>query len=227
MPSPATLTPDLGAPPPVLRPRASTRRRLLWLCLFCFLLSAFCFLSRAPLLSALARAWVIDDPLQPADAIVILGGRPDLRAVEAARLYHQGIAPRILYMDVKLGPSAELGIVPSEREQTYRLLLSNNVPENALEAIGNSVSTTYEESRAVQAWAAEHKAKSILIPTDLSHTRRARWIFRHELRPAGPQIRIHAIQPKEYGTRDWWRHEEGLIAFQNEWIKSLYYWWKY
>jgi len=207
--------------------KSEIHRRLLWSLGIAFLVIVALNVFHAPLLSALARAWVVDEPLQKADPIVVLGGRPDLRAVEAARLYHQGIAPHILYIDVKLSPSAAIGIIPSEREQTHRLLLSNNVPEGALDAIGHDVSSTYEESRAVQAWAERAGAKSILIPTDLAHTRRARWIFRHELAPAGLQVHIRAVAAKEYGTRDWWRHEEGLIAFQNEWIKTLYYWCKY
>ncbi len=181
---------------------------------------------RAPLLTGFARAWVVDEPLAKADAIIIPGGRPDLRALEAARLYEQGLAPRILYMDVKLSPSSEMGIIPSEREQTRRLLLSNNVPESALTAIGNAVVNTYDESVAVRDWMASTGLHSIIITTDLSHTRRVRWLFRKEL-GAGAQIRVHAIRPKEYGVTNWWQHEEGLIAFQNEFLKDAYYHLKY
>jgi uncharacterized SAM-binding protein YcdF (DUF218 family) len=158
---------------------------------------------------------------------VVLGGKPELRAIEAARLYRQGIAPQIVYMDVKLCPAAELGIIPSERDQTRRLLLSNNIPETAMAVVGHQVATTYDESLAVRAWLATNSAKSILIATDLSHTRRARWIFRRELKGTGVQVHVLAIKPKEYGVSDWWRHEEGLIAFQNECIKLTFYWLKY
>ena len=90
-----------------------------------------------------------------------------------------------------------------------------------------ALASTYDEARAVRAWLATNSAKSILIATDLSHTRRARWIFQKELEGTGVQVRVHAIQPKEYGLTNWWQHEEGLIAFQNEFIKSLYYHLKY
>jgi uncharacterized SAM-binding protein YcdF (DUF218 family) len=189
-------------------------------------LLASAWLFRAPLLTGYAKAWVVDDHLEKADAIVIPGGRPDLRAIEAARLYQQGLAPRILYMDVKLSPSSEMGIIPSEREQTRRLLLSNNVPESALTAIGHSVVNTHDESLAVRDWMASNGLHSIVIATDLSHTRRVRWLFRKEL-GASAQIRVHAIQPREYGVTNWWQHEEGLIAFQNEFLKDAYYHLKY
>jgi uncharacterized SAM-binding protein YcdF (DUF218 family) len=227
----ATATPGSTRPQRLVSPRVGPARRwfrrLAWsFAVFTALLGAAWFF-RAPLLTGLAKAWVVDEPLAKADAIVILGGRPDLRAIEAARLYQQGLAPRILYMDVKLSPSSEIGIIPSEREQTRRLLLSNNVPESALTAIGQAVASTYDESRAVRAWMDQTGLRAIIIPTDLAHTRRVRWLFRKELKGLQAQIEVHAIQPKEYGVSNWWRHEEGLIAFQNEFLKSVYYHVKY
>jgi uncharacterized SAM-binding protein YcdF (DUF218 family) len=200
------------------------RRLLAWsLAVACALLLC-CYLFRAPLLTGVANAWVVNDPATNADAIVVLGGKPELRP---ARLYHAGVAPRVLYMDVKLDQVAEKGLTLSEREITRRVLLSNGVPESAIMAVGNGVATTYDESLAVRAWLATNIAKTILITTDLSHTRRARWIFRKELQGTGVQVRVHAIEPRGYSTTNWWLHEEGLIAFQNEWLKSIYYWFKY
>jgi uncharacterized SAM-binding protein YcdF (DUF218 family) len=206
--------------------RHSAFRRLVLLLAVLLVLLAAAWLGRAPLLTGFARAWTVDDPLAKADAIVIPGGRPDLRAPDAARLYHQGLAPRVLYMDVKLSPGEEMGIVPSEPEQTRRLLLTNNVPAAAIVCIGRAVSNTYDESLAVRDWMAAHGLHSLIITTDLSHTRRVRWLFRKELGPAA-QIRVHAVQPREYALTNWWQHEEGLIAFQNEFLKDLYYHAKY
>jgi uncharacterized SAM-binding protein YcdF (DUF218 family) len=202
-------------------------RRLAWLLAFVFALLLVCYVLRTPLLTGVARSWVVNDPPTNVDAIVVLGGKPELRPFEAARLYRDGVAPRILYMDVKLNPLAEQGLVLSEREITRRVLLSNNVPETAITAVGDGVASTYDESRAVRMWLATNGAKSILIATDLTHTRRARWIFRKELDGVGVQVHVRAIQPRDYGLTNWWLHEEGLIAFQNEFLKSLYYWAKY
>ena len=189
------------------------------------LLTAICF--RAELLTALAESWVVNDPLTKADAIVVLGGRPDLRPFEAARLYHKGLAPRILYMDVKLAPTAELGLTLSERELTHRILLSQGVPETAMTAVGASVDSTFDESRAVAAWMEKTGASSIIITTDLSQTRRARWVFRKQLKSAQARVYMDAITPKEYNVTNWWCHEAGLIAFQNEFVKTMFYHLKY
>ena len=202
-------------------------RRLAWTLAIVGLLAGAGYLFRAPLLTGLAEAWVVNDPVAKADAIVILGGWPELRPAEAARLFHQGYAPRILCTDVKLSPAAEMGIALSERELTRRVLLSNNVPETAIIVVGKSVANTYEESLAVRTWVEATKAKSIIIVTDLAHSRRARWIFRKELKGTGAQIQMHAVKPKQYGITDWWRHEDGVRASQDEFVKYLYYRLKY
>jgi uncharacterized SAM-binding protein YcdF (DUF218 family) len=85
------------------------------------------------------------------------------------------------------------------------------------------VATTYDESRAVRSWLATNSAKSILIVTDLTHTRRACWIFRKELKRTDVQVYIHAIVPREYAATNWWQHEEGLIAFETEFVKYAFY----
>jgi uncharacterized SAM-binding protein YcdF (DUF218 family) len=182
---------------------------------------------RALLLTGLAEWWVVAEPLRKVDAIVVPGGKPELRAVEAVRLFHQGIAPRILYMDVKRPRLVELGIVPSEGEQTRRLLLSNNIPESAMIMVGSQVSNTHDESLAVRTWVSTNRVKSILIATDISHTRRARWVFQRELKGANVEVHVWAVEPQDYGVTNWWRHEDGLIAFENEVLKYIYYRFKY
>ncbi len=42
-----------------------------------------------------------------------------------------------------------------------------------------------------------------------------------------PHQRAEAIKDGEQWTDDWWQHKEGVIAFQNEIIKFLYYRLKY
>src|SRR5712692_2289684 len=74
-----------------LRPgRARTRRRILWLLVITFLLAAIVTAYRA------AGGWlVVEDPLEHADAIVVLSGRLPYRAIEAAQLYSRGFAPEV------------------------------------------------------------------------------------------------------------------------------------
>lgn len=201
-------------------------RRLVWLLSLGALLLVL-VVCRAPLLTGLAEAWVVNEPAAKADAIVVLGGGLENRPFAAAKLFHDGVASTILYTDVRLSPAEEMGITLPEKEQTHRILLSNSVPETAMTVIGSSVASTYDESRAVRAWIEKTGAKSVIIPTDPFHTRRVRWVFRKQLRNTKTEIHVIAINPVRYRAEDWWRHEEGVIAFQNEVIKYIYYRFEY
>jgi uncharacterized SAM-binding protein YcdF (DUF218 family) len=201
--------------------------RIAWLAAAAGALILAGYVFRAPLLTGLARAWVVNEPAARAGAIVILGGGVENRPFAAARLFHEGVAPEILYMNVKLSPAEEMGVYPSEAELTRRILLSNNIPASALQMIGTNVTSTYDESRAVRAWVRQNGAASIVITTDLFHTRRARWIFRRELRDTPVKIYVAAADPVGFKINDWWQNEGSVIQFQNEIIKSIYYWFKY
>ena len=83
----------MPAAPPSAAPRSrKCLRRLLWLLAVCAALAAVAWVYRAPLLIGLGKAWIVDDPLTRADAIVILGGGIETRPFEAARLYRQAIS---------------------------------------------------------------------------------------------------------------------------------------
>ena len=67
----------------------------------------------------------------------------------------------------------------------------------------------------------------LIIPTELFSTRRVRWIFGRELRSIGAVVIVDSVPPLEYGPDDWWQHEQGVVSFQNEVLKYLYYRMKY
>ncbi|MGC9944228.1 MAG: YdcF family protein [Verrucomicrobiota bacterium] len=187
------------------------------------LLIAAAYFNRTSLLTDAAKVWVVNDPVAKADAIVVLGGGVDTRPFTAAKLYRAGVAPLILYMNVRLSPAEKLGIVLPEGEETRRILLSSSVPAGAMLAIGTNVASTYDESLAVRSWGLSRSAKSIVIVTDVFHTRRARWVFEKQLRGTGLQVFIQGATTLDYGTTNWWQHEQGVIDFQNEVIKYFYY----
>jgi uncharacterized SAM-binding protein YcdF (DUF218 family) len=180
-------------------------------------------------LTGAAKAWIVDEPLSKADAIVVLGGGVENRPFAAARFYHQGLAPKILFMDVRLNPTTRLGLIPPEADLTRQVLLKLEVPESDMVAIGDKVASTYDESRAVRAWVEKSGAKTLIIPDDLFHTRRVRWLFRKQLKGTGARALVSAVAPAldQYEATNWWQHEEGLIAFQNEVVKLMYYHLKY
>jgi len=189
--------------------------------------SAAGWLARAHLLRGAARAWVVSDEITPADAVAVLGGGLETRPFAAADLYKRRIAKRILLADVRLSPTEKLHILPSHAELNRTVLLKLDIPPEAITKFGTDVSNTFEEARALIEWAKANGVKDIIVPTEIFSSRRVRWILSEQAAVAGVHVQIKALSPPQYDVDNWWRHSEGVIAFQNEVIKYLYYRVKY
>jgi uncharacterized SAM-binding protein YcdF (DUF218 family) len=185
------------------------------------------WLVRAQILRGVARAWVVSDLITPADAIAVLGGGLETRPFAAADLYKKGIAKQILLADVKLSPTESLKIIPSHVELNRAVLLKLDVPPEAIAKFGTNVSNTFEEARALADWAKANGIKSIIVPTEIFSSRRVRWILDKRVSGIGVHVEVLALSPPEYDIENWWRSGAGVIAFQNEVIKYLYYKVKY
>lgn len=196
---------------------------LLILCAMLLLL----FYFHAPLLQKLAAAWIVNDPLARADLIVVLGGGPETRPFEAAKLLNQGLASKILLMNPKPTEAFRLGLIPTEANLDRLMLLKKNVSDAHISIAPETVSSTYEESLAVRDWSRTNHVQKIIVVTDVFHSRRARWLFKKRLNPMGILVSVDAVPVREYTLQDWWRHEQGIIAFQNELLKYAYYRVKY
>src|SRR5580698_4419934 len=105
-------------------------KRLLLALLALSLLLVTALLFHAPLLRGAAHVWIVNQPLSKADVIVVLGGGPETRPFEAARLFHLGLAPKILLMNPRPSPSTQLGIMPAEAEISRNILLQKKVPDS-------------------------------------------------------------------------------------------------
>jgi len=185
------------------------------------------WLLRGPLLRGIGQLWVVNDELAQADAIVILGGGLENRTVLAARLYHEGWAKQILVMQPERTKITRLDIIADQAALTKKLLLVEKVPESAIVFVEPEVTSTFEEAQALAAWSKEHQAHSLLAPTDLFHTRRARWILQRYLKDSGAEVRMIAVPLRRYNGDNWWQTEQGLIDFQNEIVKFALYKWRY
>ncbi len=213
-------------PSPKLRPHRSLRIFWISVALAATLVAVGAYLLRSPLLAVAAQAWVVDDVPAQADAIAVLGGGAQFRTFAAARLFHAGVAPRVAFLDVGLGPDerARGETVSGETRLLRAVLLNERVPEENIVLVGRGETSTAEEARALREWAVKSGVKRLLIPTDYFHTRRVSWYFRKVFAGSGVETCVQAVPAGAYTPADWWRHEDGVIAFQNEVIKTALYW---
>src|SRR5437879_5145198 len=106
-----------------IRYASSARRAWLLVPIFVVVAIAVAWMARAPILRGLAEWWVVSDPLDRADAIVILSGKLDVRPFAAAALYQRGMAHQVLFSRVAPGPIDALRL-SQQTEPTVRYLVS-------------------------------------------------------------------------------------------------------
>jgi hypothetical protein len=107
------------------------------------------------------------------------------------------------------------------------VLLKLGVPEAAIATFGQGNENTDDEAVALREWAVEHRISRIIIPSEIFFTRRLWWIFNREFAGSAVHVEIAAIEPSKYSRAEWWHSKLGLIDFQNEFMKYLYYRLKY
>lgn len=111
-------------------------------------------LAHLPIFRGIGSLLIVEDTLEPAAAIVALGGQTPFREIEAAKLYHAGLAPLVVI--VREAPTAEsealreLGVnkVP-QWELARAVLLQQGVPDAAILIPNDEAVGTLEELQAV------------------------------------------------------------------------------
>jgi uncharacterized SAM-binding protein YcdF (DUF218 family) len=202
-------------------------RRLLVILLVFIALGVCVWSGREPILRGVAHLWIASDPVTQADAAVVLGGGLGSRPFAAAELYKLGLVKKVLISRVKEDRAVDIGAVLGHTESNRQVLLKLGVPASAIEIFGNANKNTREEAVAVREWAERNGALNLIVPTEDFTTRRVRWIFRREFAGLASRIEVQEFEPSQYSTEEWWKTEQGLIAFQNEVLKYIYYRMKY
>jgi uncharacterized SAM-binding protein YcdF (DUF218 family) len=190
-------------------------------------IGAGAWLAREPLLRGAADLWIVSDEVTQADVVAVLGGNIEVRPFAAADLYRRGVVKKVLVSSNQEDRAAVIGAVQGHTEVNRRVLLKLGVPENAIETFGQANESTRDEAIALRAWAERHGAKNIIIPTEIFAARRVRWIFDREFAGRGIRIQLLSLEPPDYNRTEWWKTHIGLIAFQNEVIKYIYYRFQY
>lgn len=184
------------------------------------------------LLTSVGRYLVTEQPLVKADLILVLSGQIPLRVLEAARIYHERYAPKILLTnELKERGTEELlrvGIrIPDSQERAITLLQELHVPRNDILVIQERADSTRSEMQTVAQFLKHHPLNSLIIVTSKSHTTRAYKIFSTGLEP---QVRVimHPVPNDPFDPNRWWQdrtdakdvlHEyEALTDFWRVWL---------
>lgn len=180
-----------------------------------------------------ARALIVTRRLDHADAIVVLSGSATYveRAQWAARLYNEGRAPRIILTSDGLrgGYSRQLDRNPLFVELAAAELQRAGVPADKIEVITRIGKNTYDEATFLRDYSTRHNLRSLLIVTSAYHSRRAFWVFEQVFQGTEITLGIEGPTPGIQTPRPatWWLHKLGWKLVPGEYLKLVYYVWRY
>jgi uncharacterized SAM-binding protein YcdF (DUF218 family) len=137
--------------------------------------------------TGLGRFMAREDPLQKADAIFVFAGKYIERPLEAADLYKDGYAPRIVVTRATLDQATfELQRrrvrIPTEYDLTAEMLEQVGVPDSALVSPRFIHDNTAEEARTLRELTLQHGWRRVIVVSSKYHLRRVSLAVRRQLR---------------------------------------------
>jgi uncharacterized SAM-binding protein YcdF (DUF218 family) len=171
--------------------------------------------------------WLIaEDPLDKADAIVILSGRMPVRAMEAARLYNAGYAPQV-WLTRTNEPAASLQKMHidylGEDFFNSRVLMHEGVPSNAIHVLEPPIDNTADEIQVIAAELEREKGGAVIIVTTKAHTRRVRTLWKKLSAGRGRAI-VRAASGDPFEPGHWWRATSDALDVVREVLGLLNAW---
>lgn len=185
------------------------------------------YFFRAPILTSFAQFLICEDSLQQADAIFVLSGGGYDRGNEAAAIYKQKYASKIVCTGAN--PMYELrvfGIDTLECNMTAINLRRHQIPDSAIVVVPQGTSTK-QEATVIYNYCQKHNFKTIILVSSKLHTRRSKMVFDKENKDQQLKIVVRGAGSSRYNELTWWQTEDGLIAMNTELLKTLYYLIKY
>lgn len=180
-------------------------------------------------LGRLGAYLVVEDPLQPASAILVLSGRSPVRTLEAARLYKDGWAPQVIlnqpWRKQEFYALQTLGIdFVESHEYDREVLLRSGVPDEAILVIEEEVENTLAELRAVLRVLSPSKDTTLIIVTSNYHTRRTSMIWNYLTGGEVKTIVRWTRRDTSFDTAKWWKNRTSVLYLVNEYMGLINYW---
>ena len=169
------------------------------------------YLGGPYLLTYAGRYLITQDPLVKADMALVLSGQPYLCVPEAARLYHEGLTPKILLINEPRPPGQEdllrLGIrYPDGVEIALQLLERLRVPRDSILTIADRADGLQAEADMVSRLLSGRSTRTLIIVTSKAQTTRARTIFAATLgRKVG--LVMHPVSADPFDPGRWWKNQ--------------------
>ena len=169
------------------------------------------YFVRHPVFRFAAESWVIEDPLDKADVLIVLSDDNFYadRATRAAELFREGKAPLVVASGRRLRPTAGIA------ELMEHDLVERGVPKDKILRFALDGDSTREEAESLAKFAKAKKWHKAIVVTSNYQTRRARYVFRRVF-PQDIEISVASARDGDFDPENWWEKRKSTKVFIRE-----------
>jgi hypothetical protein len=172
-------------------------------------------------LRAAGRALVAEEPLKPADVIVISSHSAGAGALEAADLVHSGIARRVaVFADPPDGEDLEFirrGL-PYDDAAARQVRQLERLGVTEIMQISGKEAGTDGEGRMLPSWCDQHAFRSVVFVAARNHSRRTQRVLDRLMKGHPTRVTVRAERYSGFDPDRWWQTRGGaraeLVEFQ-------------
>ena len=191
--------------------------------------AALFVVALAVLADPIARFLIVRAQPTRTDALVVLSGASvyDERVRHGITLLREGRAHTLVLTNDGLrgrwSRRRQANLTSVERAKD--VVVDAGISEQRLVILPTRVNSTYDEAVVVRGFAEKNGIRNVLVVTSPYHSRRALWVFRRVLGPAGVDVGIDSPLPGEQSPRprEWWLSRIGWHSVALEYVKLVYY----
>jgi uncharacterized SAM-binding protein YcdF (DUF218 family) len=178
---------------------------------FVALLCVIIYAARYPLMRLAAQSWIVEDPLERADALLVLGNDNFYgdRASRATELFRQGLAPVVVASGKRLRPGADVATLVEHD------LIERGVPKESIVRFAHDADNTREEAEGLLRMVTERNWKSVIVVTSNYHTRRTRYVF-EKVFGKNCAVRVASAHDAGFDADRWWEKRSSVKQFARE-----------
>ena len=168
---------------------------------------------------------VLNQPPEPSDAIIAISGEQSRRAW-AMELYRRGYSGMLIF-NVS-DTTYYFGQAIDPVESIMKAAAEANIPARSM-VFNTEVNSTWEDAQASRETVLLLGLKSVLVVSSPFNMRRAWLTYNHVLEDLPVSLRFCAVpwEMEKLSPQDWWSRERELQLVVNEYIKILFYYFKY
>jgi len=180
-----------------------------------------------------AKSLIVNEPLDRSDVIVVLSGSATYseRANKATELYRAGVSRKIILMNDNRqgGWSQAEERNPYFYERARAQLFRGGVAADDVIVLPEPVYGTHDEAVLLRKQMDALGFRSMNAVTSAYHSRRARWILQKTFAGTEVKIGIDAVPPGKQTPppATWWLHLQGWEDVPLEYVKIVYYRFRY